>query len=505
MGYEIIMNDKHIIGTLGQDNKIQYDKDKVQSVIKEMIAGQPGKSGGFITNVKVAYRWDRSRKTNNDVMFNTWKENPLMKRRITNLNALTFGRGFKFTYDASIHDIIKRFWRINNLEDKLNAISTDGQLYGEIFLGLFPQSTGDVLVGIYESSQVDIDFDPSNVWQVNRYIVAYRDEESGKDEQFDMMPIETYLSNIELSTSIVSGALKKARKALGLKGATGVKGKGVMVHIKFNNASSEVHGTSDFKQVYNTLYNYMDFISDRLTIHQMYGSPSYDITIDTDDPNVIMNRIEELAGFTIGSNPVHNKSEEWKPLEFRNTNTSPDGDTKELRGLLCAGMDMPEHLLFNQSEGSDESTFSLNKLAEDRQDAYGRAFTKMHKFAVAIAGGNPLLVDEGQLIFPEISTMSEKTKAETYVLKVGAQICSRKTAAMNTGHNWDIEEEQIFAEQEMFGGLTASNIAGAIGGRFSSRVNNQDPDRDDGSDDKSARLNAQNKSTQVMGSRKTND
>lgn len=506
MGYEVLLDNKHLVGTLGLDGKVTYDKSKLSTVIQEMIAGQQGKSGsGFMTNVRVVYRWDRNRKLNNDVVYNTWKANPLMKRRMVNLNALTFGRGLAYTYDESVQNVVKRFWRVNNLEEKLNALGTDAQLYGEVFIGLFPQTSGDVLIGIYESNQVEIDFDPANVYNVNKYIIAYKNEESGKDEVFEMMPIETYLNNIELATGIVAGAVKTVRKALGLKGSTGVKGKGVMCHIKFNNSSSEIHGTSDFKQVFEILNDYMNFVGDRLTVHQLYGSPAYDITIDTDDATVIENRITELAGFTIGSNPVHNKNEEWKPLEFRNGGIEVRGDEKILRGLLCAGMDTPEHLLFNQSEGSDDGTFALNKLAEDRQDAFGRAFIKMHKFAVAIAGGDPAMVDEGQLIFPEISTMSEKTKAETYVLKVGAQICSRKTAAMNTGHNWDIEEPQILAEQDMFGGLTASNIAGAIGGRFSSRTNNQDPNRDDGSDDKGARLNAQNVSTQTMGNRKTND
>jgi hypothetical protein len=99
--------------------------------------------------------------------------------------------------------------------------------------------------------------------------------------------------------------------------------------------------------------------------------------------------------------------------------------------------------------------------------------------------------------------MSEKAKAETYVLKVGAQICSRETAAYNTGHNWKIEYDRIMAEQEDFG--IGSDIAGAVGGRFSTRVNNQDPNRDTGLGDRQARAKARNTTTQVMGSRKTNN
>lgn len=506
MAYQVMLG-KHIVGTLGPDNKLNYNPNTVKAQLQEMFAGQTG--GSFFTTAKVVYRWDRNKKTNNDAVWNLWKVNPIMQNRITQLNSLTFGRGLKWLYEDTTQSIIDRFWRINRLKSKLNAISTDSQLYGEVFIGLFPQKSGDVLVSIYGSNQVDIDFNPGDIYNINRYVVTYRDEEANKDEQFDMMPIEKYLNEIEFSKGINAGTVSKVRKALGLYGAAKVKGKGVMCHIKFNNDSSEIYGTSDFKQVFDLLPDYMNFVGDRMTVHQLYGSPAYDITIDTDDPQVIMDRVAELAGFQIGSNPVHNKKEEWKPLEFNHSGLESKGDEKILRGLLCAGTGFPEYLLFNQSEtsGDNENTFALTKIAEDRQDTFKDAFNDIHRFVVAIAGGDPATIDDGELIFPEINTMSEKAKAETYVLKVGANICSRRTAAMNMGHNWNIEEGQILEEINTFGTLLGDNpdAAGAVGGRFTSRVNNQDPDRDDGSDDRSARANAANITTQVMGNRKTNN
>ena len=352
MAYEVMLG-KHIVGTLGTDNKLNYNPDKVQAQLREMFAGQTG--GSFFTTAKVVYRWDRNRKTNNDAVWNLWKVNPIMQNRINQLNALTFGRGLKWIYDEQTKAIIDRFWRINRLKAKLNAISTDAQLYGEVFIGLFPQTSGDVLLSIYGANQVDVDFNPGDTYNVNRYMVTYSDEESNNDEQFEMMPIEKYLNEIEFSKGINTGTISKIRKALGLHGASKVKGKGVMCHIKFNNDSSEVYGTSDFKQIFDLLPDYMNFVGDRLTVHQLYGSPAYDITIDTDDPQVIVDRIEELAGFTIGSNPVHNSKETWKPLEFTGHSTSVSGDEKILRGLICAGTGFPEYLLFNQSETSGDS------------------------------------------------------------------------------------------------------------------------------------------------------
>lgn len=472
----IMLGGKTIVGTLGADGKMKYDRDSINTAIKEMIAGQSGKTTGkFSTTAQVVYRYDTSRKTHHDNMWTLWKSNPLMQNRIVQLNALVFGRGLKWVYDDQTQAIVDRFWRINRLRSKLNSLNTDAQLYGEVFIGLYPQTTGDVLVSFYESRQVDIDFDPGDVNKINRYIITYKNEETGKDEQFDMMPIETYLNEIEFSNGINNGVIQKVRKALGLKGASKVKGKGLMCHIKFNNSTGEVYGTSDFYQISDLVQDYMDFVGDRLTIHQLYGSPAYDITIDTDDPQVIEDRINELAGFAIGSNPVHNKQEEWKPLDFGHGALQPTADDKLLRGLISAGMGFPEYMLFNQNEvNGDDNTFSVTHLAQDRQDAFGDAFTDIHKVVVACAGGDPTTIDDGQLIFPEIDTMSEKTKAETYVLKVGANLCSRRTASMNMGHNWDIEMQQILEENEVFGALTEnSDFAGTMGGRFTNRQNNE--------------------------------
>ena len=472
---QIMLGGKTIVGTLGTDGKMKYDKEAIKTHVSEMIAGQSGKtSGKFSTSAQVVYRYDTSRKTHHDNMWTLWKSNPIMQNRIQQLNALVFGRGIKWVYDDNTKKIVDRFWRVNRLRQKLNSLNTDAQLYGEVFIGLYPQSTGDVLVSFYESRQVDIDFDPGDVNKVNRFIITYKDDETGKEEQFDMMPIETYLNEIEFSNGINNGMIQKVRKALGLKGAARIKGKGIMCHIKFNNSTGEVYGTSDFFQVSDLVQDYMDFVGDRLTIHQLYGSPAYDVTIDTDDPQIIEDRINELAGFAIGSNPVHNKQEEWKPLDFKNGALQPTADDKILRGLVSAGMSFPEYMLFNQNEiNNDDNTFSVTHLAQDRQDAFSEALTDIHKVVIACAGGDPATIDDGQLIFPEIDTMSEKTKAETYVLKVGANLCSRRTASMNMGHNWDVELQQIIEETETFGQLTDnSDFAGTMGGRFTSRENN---------------------------------
>lgn len=510
IGADLIVNDRRIAGTIGQDGKVHYDREE----IRELIAGESQKtSGKYNTTAYVTYRYDTGRKSYTDNIYDLWKESPIIQNRVNQFNSLVFGTGISWIYEAKTQELIDRFWRINRLKRKLDAMCTDAQLYGEVFIGLFPQTSGDVLASVYTSKQVDIDFDPSDIYKVNRYIITYKDEEKGRDEQFDMMPIETYLNEIEFGQSINGGLVGKIRKSLGMTGNARVKGKGVMCHIKFNNSSGEVYGTSDFKQGADYVQDYENFIGDRFTIHEIYGSPAFDITIDTDDPEVIEERINELAGFTIGSNPVHNTTETWKPLEHNTGGLSPTSDDRLFRGMLCASMSFPEFMLFNQDENSsnDNNTFAVAKLAENRQAAFREAFVDIHKFVVAIGGGEILTVDDGQIRFPEIDTMSEKTKAETYVLKVGANIVSRRTAAMNMGHNWELEKEQIIDETIEFGELTGnSNFAGMMGGRFTDRQNNAASENadsaDDGTRDRQRRADATRvDTTQVVNSDRKRD
>ena len=216
MAYDVLLND-NVVGTLGLDNKINYDKQSMNDVVTEMIAGQSGKSSGIITNVRVSYRWNSSRISTNNDMYTLWKVNPIIKNAVSQLNALIFGKGIKYVYDKQTQSIIDRFWRNNKIKSKLNQISTDAQLYGEVFIALYPQSSGDVIFTAYESSQVTIDFDPANPNAVNRYIVAYKDEETNKDEQFDLMPISKYINNIEYANPISRSITTKVRKALGIK------------------------------------------------------------------------------------------------------------------------------------------------------------------------------------------------------------------------------------------------------------------------------------------------
>lgn len=510
MSENIITMNNNVIGVMDQSGKVHYDRQK----ITEIVAGQASNSrgGSFrIQSFRKSYRYDTSRKSNEDAIYTLWKNNPLMQSRIVQLNSLVFGRGFGYMYDdENINKAIDRFWRFNRIKQKLNPMLTDAQLFGEVFIALIPQDTGDVTMCVYESTQVEIDFDPQCVDIVNQYIVGYQDEEDNTDKQLSYLPLYQYLNELEYTggTGTIGKTVRKIRKALSGNKVNLQGHDGVMVHVKFNSCSSEVHGTSDFRQVYGTINDYMDFRGDRALIHQNYGSPMFDIEIDTDDPDVITDRIDELAGFTIGSNPVHNAKEKWTPLEFKGNADNAEYDEKAFRGLICAGMQFPEHLLFNQSQGdeSDDGTFALNKLAEDRQDAFGDAFSDIHKFVASVAGLDTTKLDEGQIIFPEISTMSEKAKAETYVLKVGANICSRKTACINTGHQWNIEEKQIQEEMTMFTPIAQTEEGGGImGGRFSTKVNNQDPGRDDGSDDRKRRADAQNVTTQTFGDRKENN
>jgi hypothetical protein len=514
MPYEITMQDRVIaaIDPITKDIKY-YDEN-----IREIIAGQStgGSKGGKIQmqSARVSYRFDKNRKANNDTLYKLYKGNGLVKNRVTQMDSLLFGRGFGYSYDESTKEVIDAFWRYNRLKSKLDSIGTDIQVYGETFIGLFPQPNGQTLVAIYEPNQVEVDFEPDSVDNVIRYIVSWKNEETNKDEQIEFKPLHLFLNEAEygpMGTKGTAGKVIRAvKKALKVSGAT----ENVMVHIKFNNTSTEVHGSSDFLQVYPDLMKYMDFRSDRMSMHQMYGSPAYDISIETNDDDTIKKRIEELAGFVLGSNPVHNDKEKWTPLEFKNNSDSAEHDEKAQRGLVAAGFGFPEHMVFNQSSSDNiggeaaDGTVAMHKLVEDRQDALGDAFQDIHRFVCIVAGIDATKIDEGQMIFPTISTMSEKTKAETYTLLTGASIVSRRTAALDMGFNWSIEKDNILAEDAELGDIInkvkeEQQQGGQMGGRFTTRKDSGKSGSDDGSANKKRRLTGSTSgTTQIRNSQK---
>ena len=96
IGADIIMNGKSIVGSMGSDGKIHYDKEE----IRELIAGESHKTTGkYNTTAYVTYRYDTSRKRKTDDVYELWKENGIMQNRINQLNALVFGTSIKWIYD----------------------------------------------------------------------------------------------------------------------------------------------------------------------------------------------------------------------------------------------------------------------------------------------------------------------------------------------------------------------------------------------------------------------
>lgn len=398
----------------------------------------------------VTYRVDSDRVSNADDMWSLWKINPVMQGRITQLNDLVFGKGIQYAYqDQNIQAIIDRLWRVNRLQSKLDQIGTNSQLYGDVFVAMYPQKSGDLLLAFYEPAQVEIDFNPANPTEALSYIVSWHDEEKNKDNTIEFQPVETFLNEIEFSNPMTNGVVNKAKN---MTKAPKYKGKGLMAHVYFNATTSQMFGTSDFYQTSDILQDYMAFVGDRLTIHQLYGSPVYDITIDTDDPQKIQDRIADLSGFTLGSNPVHNKSEEWKLLNASqgngNGSISSDSDNEMLKSIISCGLCFPTGLLFQDSGESEVDTSALETYAQKRQQAFKSLLEDIHKVAVAIAGGDPSLIDEGQIVFPEINTSSAKSKAETGALLVNTGVVSRSTVSTSLGYSWDKEKEQMVSESE---------------------------------------------------------
>ena len=62
-GVSVMLGGNTVVATMGADGKLIYDKEKISSVVREMVAGQSGKTSGKLsTTAQVVYRFDTSRK-----------------------------------------------------------------------------------------------------------------------------------------------------------------------------------------------------------------------------------------------------------------------------------------------------------------------------------------------------------------------------------------------------------------------------------------------------------
>jgi len=387
-----------------------------------------------------------------DECYRLWKYDPIGGIIVNLTTYFVFGRGITINYpDPENVQILKKFWKKNQMEKKAKSICDEGTAFGENYIllkvfkedvkrgGKYIYRSGDVKLSTIDPKNIDaIEHSADDVNDVVYYHISYEGENSTEVKK-KVKDFSRFDSSVDTEC---------------------------IFHLKFNCAMSDAFGLSDLVRIKEWLDNYQDFLRDSVIINKLYRSPSYDITIKDGDEADIARAAARYAGWKIGSNPIHNDKETWEILEFTGSNVSQENSRRALLLIVAAGVGMPEYMLADGSNANLASTKSQQlpaiKRFEDYQDRYSELYVSIFNFVLEmklIFGKGKVKPHfekdfegdydwKGTVSLPEIVTENDSAIAEYTSKLVEKGLSSKSSALMRNGMNYSDELAKIRKEND---------------------------------------------------------
>lgn len=428
--------------------------DGVETEVREILTlAAGGKVSSQIEGAPVPFRKPKNRKEALARGHDLWKYDPLGGSIVSQTTTFTFGAGLRIKAAGRELEVLRKFWRRNNLDVVSKMMSDEATPYGENFAKLVvhledvedPARPGRPLwrrgqvefVPISPEIIYGIDHNPSNVDDVKEYVLRYRASEDDR------------------KAPTITERVPPIEK-VGLASAEGsVAG---MVHLKFNAGTGDVFGHSELLRVEEWLENYKEFLRDGVIINKLYRSPCYDITIKDADDAEIRRAIRRYEGWQIGANPVHNDKEKWDVLEFAGANVSQEHTRRAIILMIAAGVQFPEYFFADASNSNLASSKSQQlpavKKFENRQQTYKSFWERIFRFVLdaardvgGVGGLEPEIDFEGDPVwkveaqFPPIILERDLEVAQANQIALGAKYMSPQSAAARSGLDYDQELE----------------------------------------------------------------
>ena len=448
---------------VGPKKLIQLGGEEME--VREIITMSAG--GTFTANdLDAPTRAPENRPQRLEAGYEMWKKDPMGGQIVLQTTNFTFGSGHKVTSPVErVRDVIKKFDRKNGMGRRFKRLSDESVAYGEIFLKLVPHREDIEVPGtkkprfrwrkgqtqvvpIDPANIVGIDHAPDNVEDITNYIFAYEVEENGQKKQVEekIPPIDKFDFD---------------------------SGKAAMIHLKLNDASNDVFGTSDLLRVAEWVNKLSEYNRDSFIINKLYRSPMIDITIIDGDETDVRRAIRRYQNFEIGSNPVHNDKEKWDILEFTGANVSQMEARRALLLMIATGVGFPEFFFADGSNSNLASSKTqivpTTKKFEDRQGIWQDFMMKLYSFVLDVAleigevDGLDLEPDfeeeffwDFDIQFPPILLLDQKDVAASNKSAIGDGYMSKATAAARMG--LDFENEKMLIEEE--GGQQGGELPG---------------------------------------------
>jgi len=378
------------------------------------------------------------------IVWTLYQSNPIAKRALKIITSYILGDGVKLQIeDDDLTAIIEDFWRINQLDLRLEKFILQLSLWGEqIFPVFVRRSDGRVRLGYVDPADVDnIIAHPENSmehwavvvrpytsatenWRVYRVIREDDDvvmsvgvELDGDDSPVSFEQVQKARNPGKLVTADQANLETWEKEMLAKHGLETYSGSCFLFQV--NNVSNQPRGFSDLLQEADWMDQHDETLFALADREQMAGYFSWDVTVEGADEARVKSRAAELRANPPkrGSVNVHNEKESWN-FNYPDLKQAPTIATADaLLKFILGGLGLPKHW-YGSGDETNRATAQAQgdptwKTLKRRQAYVRHMILFMLRFArdqAEIAGAwRPRMNDSGRAMDKIVAVMPEMT------------------------------------------------------------------------------------------------
>lgn len=374
--------------------------------------------------------------------FEASNHNPIAKRAIEIGTDFTLGRGIEHVAKTDAgQKCWDAFWQRNNMDERLEEILGDLQVYGEIFIRYFKPAIQRGLIvrsldpaGIYEiiSDQED--------WES---VYFYHQQEQERQQLY--APPE---GDIAPQGPSEGGAVTKYT----IRQIPGEE----IDHYRINVRSGEARGRSDLFSALGYLKRLQDLLTSKVIRTDMEARMVFDLMVEGNASDVRAVKGELFPGGKPpepGSVIGHNKHAELNAFQFGGADKGTDTTVEEIVTMCALGTGVSRQWIWESAHGGGARAGALvatepgQKRFERRQRLAQRI---LHAMAAREFAGCGLTGEDAEIefIFPSIAVEERSAALKDIAFAESSGWISRQTAATMSARQLDIETFDFEDEQE---------------------------------------------------------
>ena len=260
--------------------------------------------------------------------FEAYNHNPLAHQLIEMQTAFVLGRGIDHQSSNNDVDAVWReFCERTNFYQDLENIANDLWWQGELMLEFYDD---DPKKGLTDYRMID----PSTIWEIvtdaedMQKLFYYHQQYS--------TPMQQYVTNNIQTTKYIIRQIPA----------------GDVLHVKLNVSKYEKRGRTDLFSVLGWLKRLKDLMNARVIKGQLEAAFVFDIEINAGDAQVAQATMQLPDAFKPGSNWVHNKNAQMKPVASGIRANESQPDVNALLNLIAVGFGIPKEFIGEAGKGA---------------------------------------------------------------------------------------------------------------------------------------------------------